>query len=148
MGIDARIYEARYDVPSAAHHLRMPRSTLAAWAQGQGGFKRVLDPPAPGFLSFVNLTESFVLHAMRRRYKIALPRIRQAVEYVEKQIGVEHPVAFQQFRTDYVDLFVETALGDVNVSRHGQTRMDSVLNDLDRIEWRGKRPIALFPVAP
>ncbi len=81
------IYEARYDVTSAAHHLRMPRSTLSAWTQGQDGFRRVLDLPQPGFLSFVNLTEAFVLLAMRRRYSITLPRIRQAVSYVEAEMG-------------------------------------------------------------
>jgi uncharacterized protein (DUF433 family) len=142
------IYEARYDVTSAAHHLRMPRSTLSAWTQGQDGFRRVLDLPQPGFLSFVNLTEAFVLLAMRRRYSITLPRIRQAVSYVEAEMGVQHPLAFQQFRTDFVDLFVTTALGALNVSQRGQTRMDSVLQDLDRIEWRAERPIALFPIAP
>jgi uncharacterized protein (DUF433 family) len=26
--------------------------------------------------------------------------------------------------------------------------MDSVLHDLDRIEWSGERPIALFPIGP
>jgi uncharacterized protein (DUF433 family) len=146
--IDARLLEARYDVTSAAHHLRMPRSTLAAWTRGQGKFKRVLDVPRSGYLSFVNLTEAFVLFAMRRRYKITLPRVREAISYVEKQVGVEHPLAFQAFRTDYVDLFIETAMGNLNVSRGGQTRMNSVLHDLDRIEWRGERPIAIFPIAP
>jgi len=142
------IFEARYDFTSAARHLRMPRSTLAAWARGQGEFRRVLDLPRAGFLSFVKLTEAFVLLAMRRRYNVTLPRIRDAVSYVEQQTGIKHPLAFQQFRTDHVDLFIATALGDLNASQRGQTRMDSVPHDLDRIEWRGERPIALFPVAP
>jgi len=140
------LFEPRYDVTSAARHLHMPRSTMAAWAKGMGGFKRILDLPAPGYLSFVNLTEAFVLFSMRRHYNIAMPRIREAIEYVEKVMGVEHPLAFQQFVTDKVDLFVHSALGAVNVSRRGQTRLDDVIADLERIEWRGERPIALFPI--
>jgi uncharacterized protein (DUF433 family) len=144
---DERLFEARYDITSAARHLRMPRSTMAAWAQGMKPFKRVLDLPKPGYLSFVNLTEAFVLFTMRRHYRIQMPRIREAIEYVEGELGVPHPLAFQEFKTDKVDLFVRIASGTaVNVSRRGQTHMDEVLTELERIEWRGKRPIALFPV--
>jgi uncharacterized protein (DUF433 family) len=110
-------------------------------------FKRVLDLPKPGYLSFVNLTEAFVLFTMRRHYRIQMPRIREAIEYVERELGVPHPLAFQQFKTDKVDLFVRIASGTaLNVSRRGQTHMDDVFSDLERIEWRGKRPIALFPI--
>jgi uncharacterized protein (DUF433 family) len=146
MNEDPRLFEPRYDVTSAAHHLGMPRSTLNAWVKGQGGFKRVLDLDTPGYLSFVNLTEAFVLFAMRRHYRITMPRVRDAIDYVEREMGVTHPLAFQNFVTDKVDLFVRTALGDVNVSRQGQTRMSEVLADLERIEWQGQRPIALFPI--
>ena len=60
-------------------------------------------------------------------------------------MGVEHPLAFQQFTTDKVDLFVETAAGNVNASKRGQLR-NAALLALERIEWQGGRPIALFPV--
>lgn len=140
------IFEARYDFTSAAHHLRIARSTLAAWAQGQHGFKAVLDPPRHGYLSFVNLTEAFVLLALRRAYRIKMPAVRDAIAYVEDRMGVDHALAFQRFTTDHVDLFVHTAGGTVNVSRGGQTHMSNVLGELDRIEWRKERPIALFPI--
>lgn len=146
MNEDYRLFEPRYDVTSAAHHLAMPRSTLNAWVKGQDGFKRVLDLDTPGYLSFVNLTEAFVLFAMRRHYRITMPKIREAIDYVQRQMQVQHPLAFQNFVTDKVDLFVRTALGDVNVSRQGQTRMSHVLAELERIEWQGQRPIALFPI--
>jgi uncharacterized protein (DUF433 family) len=147
MPTDDRLFEARYDITSAARHLRMPRSTMAAWAQGMKPFKRVLDLPKPGYLSFVNLTEAFVLFTMRRHYRIKMPRIREAIDYVQEQLGVEHPLAFQEFKTDKVDLFVERAADRLlNVSRSGQTHMHDVLADLERIEWRGQRPIALFPI--
>lgn len=143
---DPRLFEPRYAITSAAHHLRMPRSTLHSWVSGMGTFRAVLDPPTPGFLSFVNLTEAFVLFAMRRRYKILMPNIRDAIAYVESEMGVAHPLAFQQFRTNYVHLFVRTATGDVNVSQGGQIQLDELCEELDRIEWEHGRPIALFPI--
>jgi uncharacterized protein (DUF433 family) len=111
-----------------------------------GEFRPVLDSPQPGYLSFINLTEAFVLLALRRRYRIKMPNIRDAIVYTERELQVEHPLAFQEFTTDYVDLFVRTAGVVVNVSKGGQTKIDGVLGELMRIEWRDKRPIALFPV--
>jgi len=143
---DSRLFEARYDIAIAAHHLQMPRSTLKSWVSGMGDFRPLLEPPRPGFLSFVNLTEAFVLLALRRRYHIRMPRIRSAIAYTQAELGVEHPLAFQEFTTDHVDLFVRTAGVFVNASKGGQTKLDEVLGELKRIEWRDKRPIALFPV--
>jgi uncharacterized protein (DUF433 family) len=124
----------------------MPRSTVAAWAKGQGSFKRVLDLPNPDFLSFINLTEAFVLQAIRSRYKIKLEEVRIAIDYVQNELNVEHPLAFEQFKTDGVHLFVKTAIGHVSASGRGQTRMNEVLHDLERIEWQSERPVALFPM--
>ncbi len=142
---DERLFEARYDIATAARLIHMNPSTLRNWAHGTRGFQSVLELPQRGFLSFINLTEAYVLYAMRRRYEIALPRVRTAIDYVEQQMGVEHPLAFQQFTTDKVDLFVETAAGNVNASKRGQLR-NAALLALERIEWQGGRPIALFPV--
>jgi uncharacterized protein (DUF433 family) len=75
-----------------------------------------------------------------------MPNIRDAIAYTERELEVEHPLAFQEFTTDYVDLFVRTAGVLVNASKGGQTKLDGVLGELMRIEWRDKRPIALFPV--
>ena len=143
---DPRLFEPRYDVTRAARYLGMPRSTLSAWVKGRASFKRVLDLDTPGYLSFVNLTEAFVLLAMRRHYRTTTPRIRNAIDNVEREMQVQHPLAFQRFVTEKVDLFVRTALDDVNVPRQGQTPMCEVLVDLERIEWQGQRPIALFPI--
>ncbi|HEY0381019.1 MAG TPA: DUF433 domain-containing protein [Candidatus Elarobacter sp.] len=144
---DPRLSEPRYDIPHAAQYIRMPVSTLRAWAYGQDNFRPVLALPTRGYLSFVNLTEAFVLHAMRRRYMIALPKIREAIAYVERAFQVEHPLAFQKFKTDGIDLFVQSALGSLNASRGGQTQMDAIMADLERIEWGSdERPVALFPL--
>ena len=143
---DPRLFEPRYDVTSAARHLGMPRSTLNAWVKGRSPFRSVLDLPSPGYLSFVNLTEAFILTAMRRHYRFTMPRIRDAIDYAERRMRVPHPLAVEKFVTDNIDLVVRTALGNVNMSRQGRSRMSKVLADLGRIVWRGQRPIALFPM--
>lgn len=142
---DQRLFEARYDIASAARFIHMSPSTLRNWAHGTRGFQPVLELPQRGFLSFVNLTEAYVLCAMRRRYEIPLPRVRKAIGYVEREMRVDHPLAFQQFKTDNVDLFVETAAGHVNASKRGQLR-HAALMALERIEWEHDRPVALFPL--
>jgi hypothetical protein len=124
---DPRLFEPRYDLTSAARHLGMPRPTLSTWMKGRASFKRVLDLDTPGYLSFVNLAEAFVLFAIRRHYRITMPRIRDAIDDVEREMRVQHPLAFQHFVADKVDLFLRMALGDVNVSRRNQTRMSDVL---------------------
>jgi uncharacterized protein (DUF433 family) len=141
------LFSPRYDLPRAARYIRMPESTLRAWCQGMGSFRAVLDTPTRGYLSFVNLTEAFVLHAMRRHYKVKLQAVRPAIDYVQQAMGVEHPLAFQRFRTDKVHLFVESLTGEyVNASLHGQTILTDLQTALDRIQWQNDRPVALFPL--
>jgi uncharacterized protein (DUF433 family) len=142
---DQRLFEARYDIASAARFIHMSPSTLRNWAHGTHGFQPVLEVPQRGVLSFINLTEAYVLYAMRRRYEIPLPRVGTAIDYVEREMNVDHPLAFQQFKTDKVDLFVETAAGNVNASKRGQLR-NAALMALERVEWESDRPIALFPL--
>jgi uncharacterized protein (DUF433 family) len=78
---------------------------------------------------------------------ITLPKVREAIAYVERAFRVEHPLAFQKFKTDGVDLFVQSALASLNASRGGQTQMDAIMSDLERIEWGSdERPVALFPL--
>jgi len=79
---DQPLFEPRYDITSAAHHLGIPRSTLNAWVNGQPSFESVLTLPSPGYLSFVNLTEAFILLTMRRHYRITMQRIRNAIDYI------------------------------------------------------------------
>ena len=145
MARDQRLFEARYDIASAARFIHMNPSTLRNWAHGTRAFEPVLELPQRGFLSFINLTEAYVLYAMRRRYEIPLQRVRTAIDYVEREMGVDHPLAFQQFKTDKVDLFVETAAGNVNATKRGQLRYAAIMA-LERVEWESDRPVALFPL--
>lgn len=120
-----------YTILEAAHYLDISPSTLTSWVVGrsyptQAGpqrFRPVI-PPAQRqptiLLSFVNIVEAHVLHAIRHQHNVRLPNVRRALQYVEDRLKIPHPLINQQFKTDGVDLFIDS-LGDlVNASEGGQ----------------------------
>ncbi len=138
-----------YRLSEAAHYLGLSRSTLRAWTLGQRGFRPVIaiaDAQAKT-LSFVNLVEAHVLAAIRRKHGVTLQSVRRALDYTRNKLGIERPLAHQQFETDGVDLFVEKLGATINVSRSGQLAMAKELRaHLDRIERDPKGvPIKLYP---
>lgn len=130
-----------YSFAEAAHYLRMPRSTLRSWFLGQsyetGFFKPVITiaDKKRKRLSFINLVESHVLDAIRRKHKISLPKARKALEYLRKKFPSDHPLADQQFATDGLSLFIDRYGQLVNISKSGQLAMRDILTAyLHRIE--------------
>jgi uncharacterized protein (DUF433 family) len=97
-----------------------------------------LADPATSRLSFSNLTEAHVLDALRRQYRVELPQIRRAVNYLREHFRSSHPLVHHEMLTDGKHLFVEAAgLSDViNASRHGQLAMRDLIGlHLQRVEW-------------
>src|ERR1039457_1243908 len=98
---DPRLLPA-YTVAEAAHYLRMPEETLRSWVVGRlypvaGRSKRSrplihLDDPNRQYLSFINLVEAHVLAAIRRHHGVKLPKIRKALDYVQRTLEVERPL--------------------------------------------------------
>jgi uncharacterized protein (DUF433 family) len=146
-----------YGLTEAAHYLRLPTATLRVWTMGQG--YRVNDEKrwAPAIiqlpdsekaiLSFVNLIEAHVLRALRTRHGISMPKVRQALEELERHDAPTHPLAFENFLTGRGELFVKRYGELVNLSRAGQIAMTSVLAvHLDRVERDEMfAPIRLYP---
>ena len=153
---DPRLVPA-YSLAEAAHYLRMPEGTLRSWVVGRvypvaGQSKRSrplihLDDPQKQYLSFINLVEAHVLAAIRRRHGVKLPKVRVALDYVQRQFQFEHPLIDQAFQTDGLDLFVERYGELINASREGQQAMKEIIGVyLKRIEWDAKGlPIKLYP---
>lgn len=138
-----------YRLSEAAHYLGLSPSTLRAWTLGQRGFKPVIaiaDPQAKT-LSFVNLVEAHVLAAIRRKHGVTLQSVRRALDYTRSKLGVDRPLAHQQFETNGVDLFAERLGKTINVSRSGQLAMAEELRaHLERIERDAHGvPIKLYP---
>ena len=137
-----------YSIPEAAHYLQMPASTLRWWVKGwtyhtEAGerFSSPLlvlpEPPERGplILSFVNVVEAHVLDALRRGHRIAMPKVREALNYLEAHFPSPHPLADQQFETDGMHLFIEKYGQLINISQDGQLAMRNVLlMYLSRIE--------------
>lgn len=153
---DLRLAPA-YSVAEASHYLRMPEETLRSWVLGRwypaGGERKRsrplirLDDPEGRYLSFINLVEAHVLAAIRRGYRVKLPKVRTALDYVRGQFGVERPLIDETFQTDGLDLFVERYGSLINASLKGQEEMREMLSlYLERIERNAQGfPIRLFP---
>ena len=146
-----------YSFVEAAHYLNLPASTLASWFRGQTykysdeirRFRPVIrldGKPGEG-LSFLNLVEAHVLAAIRREHRIPLQKVRRALEYVERALGLERPLSSARFETDGVDLLVRELEKLVNVSQEGQFEIEAVVRTfLKRIKRDpAGAPIKLYP---
>jgi uncharacterized protein (DUF433 family) len=138
--------------------LALPLGTLKAWSFGQdyrhrdGTPKRfvklikVADPKRK-LLSFANICELHVLAAIRRNHRVAMPRVRDSLDYVARQLGLQRPLIDRQFLTDGADLFVKHQGQLLNTSREGQLALRGEFETaLSRIEYsREGMPVRLFP---
>src|SRR5271154_4187538 len=85
-----------YPVDVAAQILLLPLSTLKAWVFGADwydkqarrsrSFERLIVPSDPDLklLSFVNLVEAHVLKSIRRKHKVQMNKVREAVEHLKQ----------------------------------------------------------------
>ena len=148
-----------YNVGEVANYIGLPHSTLRSWIRGrsyqtQSGerfFAPLIEPanPSKSLLSFANLTEAHILRSTRD-VNISIPKIRDAIDYIEKAFPSQHPLITEQFRHDGVDLFVERLGGNqiIAVSRHGQLGLKTILDQyLQRIGRDALGlPICVFPM--
>ncbi|MDB9309264.1 DUF433 domain-containing protein [Aphanizomenon sp. CS-733/32] len=134
-----------YSIRDAAKYLRIPVGTIRSWTVGRNYptingvtfFKPVIATKdfKPTLLSFTNLVEIHVLRAIRQHHKIQLDNVRKALDYIDEQFQVPHPLAREKFRTDGADLFIEKYCSLINASKNGKTDLKDALNaHLERIE--------------
>lgn len=148
----------QYSISEASRYLLIPIGTLRSWihgrsystVEGQRYFKPLIDLPNPKIkqLSFTNLVEAHLLRVIRKVHEIRLDKVRTALDYIEQEFNVAHPLARIEFQTDGVDLFVDSVGHLVNASREGQLAMREALKHLlKRIELDEMGvAIKLFPV--
>lgn len=128
-----------YSPAEAARYLRLPASTVRAWAFGQrysvNGESRRFEPVIHAAdtkgrrLSFVNLVELLVLAAIRKDHEVKLQQVRSAIEFLRKRFPSDHPLADNEFQTDGVDLFLEKYGDLLNISRDGQITLKQVIQN-------------------
>jgi uncharacterized protein (DUF433 family) len=142
-----------YSFGEAAHYLSMPTATLRAWCVGQKqGDKREfvrlieLDGEPREGLSFLNLVEAHVLASIRRIHNVPLPKVRDALDYVERDLKIERPLLSPKFQTDGVDLFVEELTSVLNVTTRTYGFEEILRAYLKRIHRDVKGvPVKLYP---
>ncbi|MGV0028406.1 DUF433 domain-containing protein [Phormidesmis priestleyi] len=135
-----------YAVVDAARYLSIPSGTIQSWLRGrtyqtQEGpryYEPLIQRPRANLpqLSFTNLIEAHVLRVIRKVHNVRLDKVRTALDYLDQQFQMPHPLAQIQFQTDGVDLFVESVGRLVSVSKPGQLAMQEILKHLlQRVEW-------------
>jgi len=137
-----------YTTVRAAQLVRLSRSTLRLWARGDGEHAALFAPAerSPLTLSFSNLVETFVLASMRRVHGISMQRVRKALRFVGRELGVQRPLIHARFRTDGVRLFVDHAGELLDVTSPEQALLREVLDaSLERIEWGRVVAERLYP---
>ncbi len=144
-GVDPRDIPT-YSIADAARYLRIPAGTIRSWVAGRSytvadgsakQFSPLIGIPKhkPRLLSFTNLIEVHVLRAIRKDHKIQLDKVRAALDFLEAQMAVPHPLAREKFRTDGVDLFVDRYGTLINASKQGQSNLRAAFSrHLERIE--------------
>lgn len=153
--VDPRL-EPAYTLGEAALCIRVPTATLRTWYAGRGyrtstearqspPLIRIADPRR-GLLSFVNLIEGQVLRALRTVHELSLQNIRKALREYGRHEPKDNPLAFEDFLTDGIDIFVERYGNLIDLSRSGQVALRTVLDaHLRRVERDAHGPIRLFP---
>lgn len=156
MDIDTVRSTPAYSFVEAAHYLNIPLSTLSSWCRGQKNkhdgttrFQPIIQldgNPGEG-LSFLNLVEAHVLAAIRREHRISLQKVRRALDFVERKLGIERPLTNARFETDGVHLLVRELERLINVSHEGQLEIEPLIRTfLKRIKRDPSGvPIKLYP---
>jgi uncharacterized protein (DUF433 family) len=147
-----------YGITEAARYLNIPVTTLRYWIygrphpveKGKRGFQPLIQLPdeSEPILSFQNLVEAHVLRAIRDRHKVAMPKVRTAIDYLRGKFNSESPLTDQRLETDGINLFVHKFEQLINLSQKGQLAMKIMLDaHLKRIEWDTFGFVArLYPV--
>jgi uncharacterized protein (DUF433 family) len=97
-------------------------------------------------LSFLNLLECHVLHALRTKYELQIKSVRRALATLARICPSKHPLLESTLSTDKIDLFWESAGEFINLTRGGQSAMKEVLERyLQRIESNESGIPKFFP---
>lgn len=146
-----------YGITEAAHYLNIPLATLRSWVQGRpyptGKGKSFSQPliqkpdESEALLSFRNLVEAHVLRGIRARDKVAMHKVRIAIDYLHEKFESVSPLTEEKLTTDGFDLFVHKYGQLINLSQKGQLAMKEILDaHLRRIDRDPSGiPIRLFP---
>lgn len=145
-----------YTLDEAARILWLAPSTLKSWTMGQEWhdpsgkprqFVPLIIPPESdeSMLSFTNLIEAHVLHAIRRVHKVKMFTVRTAMKEIRKEFESRHPLADVDLYTEGKNIIVRYS-GYVNMSHGKQIEMEQVIAIyVTRIEREEHKLARFFP---
>jgi len=145
-----------YQLAEAARYVRLAPATLRSWVIGRKypvqtgrGFFEPLLRAADGtghVLSFNNLIEAHVLRALRTDHSVSIRSVREALDYAERQYGIDRLLLRSELATNAGELFLDRYGELVNLSKSGQIAMRKLLEAyLSRVEWEKSFPVRLYP---
>jgi uncharacterized protein (DUF433 family) len=148
----------RYSIVEAAFYVRIPTTTLHAWARGQDyitakGVHRTFQPlirladRRHGLLSFYNLVEAHILRSTTER-GVPFKNVRKALDYLSQAFPTEHPLIVHEFETSGKDLFIRHLGATINATAYGQGAMRQVLEEHLKLVPRDVYglPTRVFPI--
>jgi uncharacterized protein (DUF433 family) len=116
----------------AADYLQLPASTLRGWARPSGrqaALVTVFEPTGhEATMPFVGFAEAFVFTTLRRA-RVKERRIREGVEAVRRDYGVEYALASRLLWTDQSELLTGSEGSDLTVARTGQAQLTEFVRD-------------------
>lgn len=144
----------RYSLTRAAHYLHISRSTLRSWVRGRDYLKKAGVEHWPALikadrlLSFNNLIEACVLRALRVDHGVRMAKVREALDYAEREFGIQRLLLSAQLQATPGNVFLERFGRLVNLSRSGQLAAKQLLDAV--LERVNRNPLGLpnrmFPV--
>lgn len=149
----------RYSISEAAHYVRIPPTTLHAWAKGQdyelkSGHHKTFKPlihladEKNGLLSFYNLVEAHILGFTTEERSLPMQSVRKALDFVQEAFPGPHPLLTHDFETSGKDLFITTLGTTLNATAYGQTAMRQILSQYLKLIPRDAvgLPVRVFPI--
>jgi uncharacterized protein (DUF433 family) len=102
-----RLYLPMYQIREAARYAHVSPQTVAAWHKADGRANLTLSQKSLGeALSYLQLIEVAVVAAFRE-WGLTLRTIREAREYVSKELKTEFPFAAYKFKADGKSLWLD-----------------------------------------
>lgn len=131
---------ALYTPADAAYYLGIHPKTLGTWIRGRSyptvGGEKFFEPVIEiadldnGLLSFFNLAELHVLAATRYEHQVGFPAVRVAMDSIrEKYPSERHPLISRDFKTNGVDLFIQTIKENENLSHPKQLNFKMIMDE-------------------
>lgn len=114
-GLDAGIYLQS----EAALLTGLPSTTVRRWLQLERGAADISAIAQQPLVSFHDLVSLRAVAALRRM-GMHVSKIKKGADFMRRELGIKHPLASEDLKTDGVDLYFPEAHGLIAVTAAGQ----------------------------